>query len=233
MIRRSGALALLLAVAATAPAAAKPKPISVKVRIEGIHHTLFDGKVRVGVRKVDSGDGTGKHTCDGTNGGASKTPGPTLVGAFDKAVTKAGLTWRGGWSDDFQDFTIDRVGPDASDNTAHKYWGQVLNYKDTQVGGCQQQLKTGDDVLVAFNSYNHPKLKLKGPHRVTEDKPFQVTVTDGATGKPVEGARVRGHSTDAHGHVMVTLPHAHTYGLKATSDGAIRSRALEIHARAA
>jgi hypothetical protein len=231
MIRRTGALALLVAAVACAPAAAKA--VSVNVRIEGKHKTLFEGKVKTAVHPVDSGDGSGPHKCDGTNGGANESPAPTLFGAFDTAVAKAGTDWTGSWSDDFEDFGIDRVGPDSSDTTFGKYWGQVLNYQDTQAGGCQIQVHKGDDVLVAFNSYGHPKLKLKGPHHATEDRSFQVTVIDGATGKPFEGARVRGRATDAKGHVTVTLGKTHVYRLKATSKGAVRSRALKVKVHAA
>ena len=228
MIRRTGALALLLAVVACVPAAAKSIPVN--VRVEGAHSTLFEGRVLVGVHKVNSGDGTGAHKCDGTNGGANKTPGPTLLGAFDHALELAGISWLGKFSTDFQDFTIDRVGPDASDTKHARYWGQVLNFRDTQVGGCQQQIEAGDKVLVAYNSYGHPKLKLRGPHRATAGQPFQVTVVDGATGKPYKGATVRKNHTDAQGHVQVMLPRAGTYRFKARDFGAVRSNALEVHA---
>jgi hypothetical protein len=228
MIRRTGALALLLAAVACAPAVAKPIPVN--VRVEGLHKTLFEGRVLAGVHKVDSSDGTGAHRCDGTNGGANKTAGPTLLGAFDTAVRGAGISWLGKFSTEFEDFTIDRVGPDASDTKNNRYWGQVLNFKDTQVGGCQQQLKAGDRVLVAFNSYGHPKLRLKGPRQVTAGQRFRVTVVDGQTGKPYEGATVRRNLTDANGHVTVMLPRAGTYRFKARDQGAVRSNALEVHA---
>jgi hypothetical protein len=231
MIRRSGALALLIAVVACVPAAAAP--ITVNVRIEGKHSTLFEGKVKTDVHKVDSSDGSGPHKCDGTNGGANAEPAPTLMGAFDDATVKAGVAWAGSWSDDFEDFGIERVGPDANDTTYGKYWGQALDYEDTQLGGCQLQIKKGDHVLVAYNSYGHPKLKLKGPRHATEDRSFRVTVVDGATGKPFEGARVRGRATDAKGHVRVTLGKTHVYRLKATADGAVRSQALRVRVHAA
>jgi hypothetical protein len=231
MIRRTGALALLIAAVACAPAAAKA--VTVNVRVEGKHRTLFDGKVKTSVHPVDAGDGSGGHKCDGTNGGANDTPAPTLFGAFDDAIAVSSYNWAGSWSDDFEDFGIDRVGPDSNDTTYGKYWGQALNYQDTQLGGCQIQVHRGDDVLVALNSYGHPKLRLKGPHQATEDRPFRVTVIDGGTRKPFEGARVRGKATDAKGHVMVTLGKTHVYRLKATSKGAIRSRALTVKVHAA
>jgi hypothetical protein len=227
-MRRTGALALLLAAVACAPAAAKP--ITVNVRVEGVHRTLFEGKVVTRVHKVNAGDGTGAHKCDGTNNGGSPTPGPTLLGAFDTAVHQEDISWTGKFFADFEDFSIDRVGPDASDTKRNRYWGQVLNFKDTQVGGCQQQIEAGDKVLVAYNSYGHPKLKLHGPHRATAGQPFQVTVRDGQTGKPYQGATVRKNHTDADGHVTVVLPRPGTYRFKARDFGAVRSNALEVRA---
>ena len=203
MIRRTGALALLLAVAACAPALAKS--IAVNVRVEGLHKTLLDRRVLVDVRKVSSGDGTGKHKCDGTNNGASSTAGPTLIGAFDLAIQQANLTWAGKWFSSFEDFSIDRIGPDSSDTTNNKYWGQVVNYKDTDLGGCQQQIKAGDHVLVAFNSFGHPKLKLTGPGHATAGKPFRVTVLDGGVG---EGVRGRGGARPQDGPQGPRLGHA-------------------------
>lgn len=228
MIRRSGALALLLAAVACAPAVAKQVPVN--VRIEGRRSTLFEGKLLARVHKVDAGDGTGGHTCDGTNGGAHSTPGPTLLGAFDQAVRSAFLSWSGAYSTGFQDFTIDRVGPDSSDTKTNRYWGQALNFKDTQLGGCQIQVKSGDQVLIAFNSFGHPKLELTGPRHVTAGRPFTVTVIDGEKGKPFGGAIVRGRSTGGRGHVRLKLPEEGTYRFKARAKDAIRSNALTVHA---
>lgn len=239
MIRRSGALALLVALAAagslTAGAAlAAANTVPVNVRIEGKRRTLFEGRVLARVHPVDSGDGSGPHRCDGTNAGANPSPAPTLLGAFDQAVhdtwRATPLTWTGAYSPSFQDFTIDRVGPDASDTKHNEYWGQALDFKDTQLGGCQIQLHPGDQVLIAFNSFNRPKLELSGPRRVTAGEPFTVKVIDGQTGKPFAGALVSGHATGRGGRVRLRLPEERAYRLKAHANGAIRSNALTVHA---
>lgn len=232
MIRRTGALVLLVAGALLAPAAAPAKPVTIDVRIEGIRTTLFEGKVTTDVHAVDSGDGTGAHKCDGTNGGASATPGPTLLGAFDTAVHKAGTTWRGEYFSDFEDFGIDRVGPDSSDTKNNRYWGQVLNFKDTQVGGCQQKVNPGDRVLVAFNSFGHPKLELSAPKQATVGRPVRLTVIDGETGKPFEGALVRGKTTGPQGHVLVTFSKAGVRRFKARATDAIRSNQARVQVHA-
>ena len=231
MKRRTGAIALLVAAAACTPAAADP--VRVNVRVEGKKKTLFEGRVLTDAHQVNSGDGTGPHKCDGTNGGANAEPGPTLLGAFDQALKGIPLDWTGQYSADFEDFTIDRVGPDPSDTKNGRYWGQALNFQDTQLGGCQIQLEKGDKVLIAFNSYGHPKLKLRGPKRVTAGEPFRVKVVDGETGKPYAGAKVRGKKTGDDGRVRIVLDDARAkpYRLKARAKGAIRSNALSVRAR--
>jgi hypothetical protein len=233
MIRRPGALALLLAVAAAlVPAVAQAKPVTVNVRIEGIRTTLFEGKVTTDAHPVDSGDGTGAHKCDGTNGGANPTPGPALLGAFDTAVHKAAFSWAGEYFSDFEDFGIDRVGPDSSDTKNNRYWGQVLNFKDTEVGGCQQRIVPGDQVLVAFNSFGHPKLKLTAPRQATAGKPVQLTVIDGETSKPFQGALVRGKTTGPRGHALVTFRSPGVRRFKARSKDAIRSNQARVQVHA-
>jgi hypothetical protein len=87
-------------------------------------------------------------------------------------------------------------------------------------------------VLVAFNSFGHPKLKLTGPGHATAGKPFRVTVLDGESGKAFGGAAVRGHKTGPKGHVSVTLPTAGTYRFKARANGAVRSNTLKVEASA-
>lgn len=231
MIRRSGALVLLIAAAGCVPAAAVAAPIKVNVRVEGKHRTLFEGNVVTTVHKVDSHDGSGSHTCDGTNGGANDIPAPTLISSFDSAMLKEDIPWKGAYSSDFDDFTIDKVGPDASDTKAQKYWGQALNFKDTQLGGCQLQVQQGDRILVAYNSYGHPKLLLRGPKHATAGESFRLTVKDGETGKPVEGAKVRSKTTDEDGHVRIKFGAAGTRSLKAKAKGAVRSNRLQVRVR--
>jgi hypothetical protein len=229
MKTRIGTLVVLTGALALAPAA-YAAPTKVKVRVEGATKTLFEGTVTTDAHPVDGNDGSGAHTCDGTNGGANSTPAPTLLGAFDQAVRSAFLSWSGAYSTGFQDFTIDTVGPDSSDTKTNRYWGQALNFKDTQLGGCQIQVKSGDQVLIAFNSFGHPKLELAGPTHVTAGRRFTVTVIDGEKGKPFKGAIVRGRSTGPQGRVRLTLPEEGTYRFKARAKDAIRSNALTVHA---
>ena len=232
-IRFLGLAVLAIAATAAAPASAVNDPIKVHVRIEGKAKTLFDGTVKTRGHDVDAGDGTGPHRCDGTNNHANATAGPTVFAAFDDARRKAGLTWQGDWFSSFEDFGIDRIGPDSSDNANGRYWGQVVNFKDTDLGGCQQQITSKDDVLFAYDSFAKPKLHLTGPKKGKAGKTILVKVIDGQSDKPFKGAKVAGHKTNSRGVVRVSLGKPGTRALKATADGAVRSNRLKVKVRAA
>jgi hypothetical protein len=226
MIRRSGALVLLVLALAVVPQAAAAKSIKVNVRVEGAHKTLFEGNVRTTVHKVNGGDGTGSHKCNGTNGGANTTAGPTVTGAFDDATRASQLTWHGKWYPSFEDFVIDRVGPDSSTTT--KFWNLDLNWQDLQRGGCQVKVHKRDDVLVAYNAFGKALLKLSGPKHAHAGTKFLVKVVNGRDGTPVQGARVRGHTTNSKGKVTLTINKTRTVHLKARKPGTIRSNELDV-----
>ncbi|HEX8075291.1 MAG TPA: hypothetical protein VF545_09950 [Thermoleophilaceae bacterium] len=230
---RSLGLAVLAIAATAAPASAANDPIEVHVRIEGKTKTLFDGTVATRGHDIDSGDGSGPHRCDGTNNHANATAGPTVFAAFDDAREKADISWAGTWFPSFEDFGIDRIGPDSSDNANGRYWGQVVNYRDTDLGGCQQQIESTDDVLFAYDSFSKPKLHLTGPKRAEAGRTILVKVVDGQAGKAFKGARVAGHKTNGKGLVRVRFRHAGAKRLKATAPSAVRSNSLRVKVRAA
>jgi hypothetical protein len=235
MIRRFGAIALLalplFGIAQTAGAQPADPP-QVNVRVEGIHKTLFEGFVNATIHKVDGHDGTGKHKCNGTNGGASKTPVRTFTAAFDSAMRLSKTGWLGNWSDQFQDFLISRVGPDSSTTT--KFWNldrynrKTHAWEDLQVGGCQQKVKEGDKLLIAYNAFGKVLLKLSGPKHTHSGKAFKVKVVNGRNGDPVQGAKVRGHKTNAKGIVKLTVKNPGVTRLKARKSGTIRSNSLFV-----
>lgn len=70
-----------------------------------------------------------------------------------------------------------------------------------------------------------------GPKEAKVGKEVQLTVTDGATGTPVEGADVGGHLTDKEGHVNLKFNTPRIYKFKATFPMSVRSNALEIHVK--
>jgi hypothetical protein len=211
---------LLAALTATSAQAVK-----VNVRVEGRTHTLLERNVDTFVHPVTA-DASGPHKCDGTNGGASTTPGETLTGAFDDAARKESLSWAGTWNASFEDFLIDRVGPDSA--TSSKFWGTVLNFKDTEAGGCQVKVTEGDQVLIAYDAFGKPKLQLTGVRGARADRVFALFVRDGTTGQPVAGARVSGRTTNTQGRVLLRIENRGLYRFKATRSDAIRSNQWKV-----
>jgi hypothetical protein len=226
LIRRSGALALLIAAVACAPAAAAK--IAVNVRVEGIHKTLLEGRIFTGIHKVDSGDGTGSHKCDGTNGGAGTVPGPTATGALDDAVKLAGLTWAGSYSSSFDDIVVNQIGPDAKTDT--KFWGVALQGKSLQVGGCQQIVSNSDEVLWAYDMFSKKHLlRAIGGSKVRAGRMYTVRVVDSDHGNtPMAGALIGGKKTDSKGIARLRFKTTGTKRLKATEADSVRSNQLKV-----
>jgi hypothetical protein len=209
-----GALAAALALAAPVLA------VSVHVRVEGLTETLFDGQVET------SPDIVMGHTCDGTNGGANSKPGPTMTGALDDS----GLSWSGTWFESFQDFAVDQIGPDAADLANGRFWGLVLNYEPTSVGGCQQQVEARDEVLFAYDLFSKAHiLRLESSVSTAAiGQEVTFTVVDGQDGSAIAGAAVAGTTTDSSGSAVVTFPSPGSYTQKAAKEDSIRSNSVVV-----
>jgi hypothetical protein len=207
-------------------------PVTVHLRVEGSTQTLFDGPITTDAKSLTK-DATGSHPCDGTNGGVNATPGPTMTGAMDDGAAAAGFTWAATWNAGYQDFFISRIGPDTNTGAPaySPYWGYFQNWVATQIGGCQQQVAQGDDVLFAYGDYGQPLLQLTAPARAATGESFQVTAqeNDGAGHRiAAPGAAVGGTTTDASGHATLTFGDAGSHPLKATRSGAIRSNGATV-----
>jgi hypothetical protein len=224
MKSRIGALAALgLALACPNALAA---PATVNLRVEGATDTIFEGKVRTDGHAIEQ-DKNGPQPCDGTNAGANPTPGPTVTSALDDAVA-----WDGTFNPSFSDFLVNRIGPDAA--TSDKFWGTALNGTPTELGGCQVQVKAGDDVLWAYDMFSAKQfLELRGPRTARVDRPFRVRVTDAKNGdKPVKGASVSGvATTNSRGYATIVANDKGPLLAKAERRGAIRSNALVVRVR--
>src|SRR3954469_1763365 len=195
MNTRNGTLAVLaVAAACAAPATAAAAQTTVTVRIEGKSKTIFEGPVTPATQTVDGGDGSGPHKCDGTNGGANPTPGPTATGVMDTAVRGSGRSWQGDFSPTFQDFVVNRIGSTSS--TSSQFWNVAVNGKSLEVGGCQAIVKPGQEVLWAFDSFGKKLLHATGPKQVKAGKVASVTVIDTEKGKAVAGAKIGGAATN-------------------------------------
>jgi hypothetical protein len=214
-------LALLLGGAADAA------PVTVQLRVEGSAGTLFEGPVTTDGHAIDKGDGP--HPCDGTTRTVpplNSGPGPTMISALDDASRQAGFSWSAQWFS-FGDFLVTQIGPDAGTDTA--FWGTVLNYQPTPVGGCGQQVAQGDEALFALgNIFSQSLLRLDGPARARAGVSFDVSVTNGQTGAAVQGATVAGMQTGAEGRATVTSSSTGVLRLKAEAPAAIRSNAVNV-----
>jgi hypothetical protein len=212
-------LGLVLVLAGVATAA----PAEVRLRVEGRTATLFEGFVASDARPLDGGDGTGAHPC-----GAS-APAPLT------ALADAGVAWGGRWNPDFQDFFVDRVGPDRSDDATASYWAVLADWRYV-AGGCRAPLRPGAEVLWAYGAAGRPLLlKLAGPARAEVGESVTVTVRDGrirpstgADGGPVAGAMVAGAATDAEGRALLRYETPGLRLLKAEHPDGIRSNALAL-----
>ena len=110
------------------------------------------------------------------------------------------------------------------------FWGLLVNYQFTPVGGCQFELKPDDQVLWAFDAFNKKAFLKVTPSTITAKKgqTKTVTVTDGLKGTPAQGAVIDGVTTDANGKATLTFPKPGVFTYKATRSDAIRSNALLV-----
>ena len=227
MKTRIGTIAVLTGALALVPAGAQAAPTKVKVRVEGATKTIFEGAVTTDVHQVDGNDGSGAHTCDGTNGGASNVPGPTATGALDDAAKLGSFSWTGSFDPSFSDFVVSKIGPDSA--TSSQFWGVAVQGQQLQVGGCQFKVSPGEEVLWAFDMFSKKHiLEASGPRRIRAGKAFKVKVIDGQDGKPVAGARVGGKKTNAKGVVKLRYRHIGTKRLKARKADSVRSNQLRV-----
>lgn len=209
------------------PASANPElSARVYLRVEGASTTIFEGWVTTVPHYITTASG-GTHLCDGLNNHANANPGPTPTDALDDASNIGGFTFDGTFDAASQDYFIQTIGPDAS--TPTQFWGLLVNDKFTPVSGCQFEIKDGDQVLWAYNAFNaNHFLALTGPSSATTNVPFKVTVTDGSTGQPIQGATVGGQTTAADGTATLTEATPGIVSLKATAPNSIRSNALAV-----
>ena len=127
----------------------------------------------------------------------------------------------------FDDFFITAIGDSVE--TATQFWGILVNFQFTPVGGCQQEVSTSDDVLFAFDAFNKVHfLKLSGPATAIVGKPEKFTVIDGMSGTPVAGASLNDQTTAADGTVLVTFTSRGLKSLKASKSDSIRSNAVDV-----
>ncbi|KAF8582861.1 hypothetical protein K439DRAFT_1350266 [Ramaria rubella] len=208
------------------PSVNSNRGIFANLRIEGANHTIFEGLIFTRGHNVTTKSG-GTHHCDGTNNNENLLPGPTATSALDDAADLAHFTWDGTFDTEFDDFFITRIAGSAQTST--QFWGILVNFQFTLVGGCQQEINKTDHVLWAFDAFNKVHfLQLTGPAHGNKNDPITFTVTDGSNDEPVAGASIEGHVTDAQGKVTLTFVDVGTKRLKAEKPDSLRSNALEV-----
>lgn len=160
---------LVVAAAAVGAGPARAAPSDQRVRIEGKSTTLFEGTIRTDGHAIRASSDTEARKCDGTNNGAHATPGPTPTAASEDAMRSIGQDFDGQWYPGFDDYFIQRFGPDAEDAGTAAYWGILVNGIYTSVGGCQYGLNPGDQTLWVYDAFNNRDLlRLDGPQGVGE-----------------------------------------------------------------
>lgn len=226
-------VAALLLVAGTAAAS----PVTVSLRIEGRDATAFDGPVATDVRTVDGHDGTGAHTCDGTNNGNGGSPAPTAGSALADAAQAAPFSFVANYfapsAQGGDDLFLDMVNGEKPDYSVDQtFWAFFLNGSFASAGMCQTRVQPGDRVLFARVTGSERILELAGPATASTGQAATFTVTDASNGSPVAGATVEGQTTGADGRASVTFTTAGTRRIKAAAPSAVRSNAVStcVHA---
>lgn len=176
---------------------AQAAPTQLNVRIEGKSETLFEGPIWTEGRYVRAASDTKERECDGINSldPQNVAPRPTPTVASADAMSLIGESFDGRWYPGYNDYFITRWGADSEEEGMS--WGMLVNNVFSDVGGCQYQLRAGDEVLWAYNAFDHqPLLALypvgdtSGARPLTAtaelNKPFEVEVVD--YGNDAEGA---------------------------------------------
>ncbi|HEX3174747.1 MAG TPA: DUF4430 domain-containing protein [Solirubrobacterales bacterium] len=228
-------LTVAFSIVTLAAPVAQAAPAEVNVRIEGREETLFEGPILTAGHAVEASSDSAPHGCDGLNNGANPLPGPTPTAASVDAMSILGEDFDGQWYPGFDDYFIERWGPDGQDEAKGEYWGLLVNNVFTDVGGCQYELDGGDEILWVYDAFKtRPLLALfpasysAGARPLTAvaelGQPFEVEVDayeDAAendppaapqrTGaSPFEGAEVAPVATDESGFQRVEAESAAT-----------------------
>lgn len=157
-------------------------------------------------------------------------PGPTPTSALDDAAKNGHFTWDGTFYEKYDDFFITRI--DKDQQTATQFWGLLVNFNYTKVGGCQVRLHHHDEVLFAFDAFNKKFfLKLTGPLTVRRGLERTFTITDGPTGVPISGANIGEYTSDSNGIVKINFTTNGIHKLKAEHNDSIRSNSIFVRVR--
>ncbi len=156
-------VAFVLSFAFVFSATALAAPTSVNLRVEGSTNTLFEGAVT-----TDTNVPNEVNTCNG--------PSPTSA-LFDM-TQNTGILFAATWWPGFDDYAIDRIGPDKTGDFVNNFhwWSLWVNNSSSLVGGCQVVLTGSETALWAYVENENTVLDLQGPTTAKVGEPFQVEV---------------------------------------------------------
>jgi hypothetical protein len=224
---------------------------TLQLRVEGATKTLFEGPVTTGPETIQTTSSKGAHACDyvhneGVGGEAVGAIGGPFTALHDAALA-SGLEFDALWFGAPApkvggDFFVSQVGPDKNETAApYDSWGLAVNFKSSEVGGCEVSLEGGSEVLWAYNFFNLTHLlRLSGPASVAAGSPFSVHVVDGQNGEAISGATIGEDvagvtatspgsvTTDAAGNATITPTRSGTLTLKAGRADSVRSDGLTV-----
>ena len=174
------------------------------------------------------------YPCNGLNHAANQSPFNTALDALDAAAKSKGFTYDGEFHEEYLDFIIEQIA--GYSETESGYWGLLWNWKIPQYGagltisGCQQEVRTGDDVLWAFKPSDKEVFLRVKPSSVTVKKGSSVTftITNGLGGVVQPGATIHGVPADANGKVVISYPSQGYFTFKAKKTGAVRSNIVKV-----
>ena len=106
----------------------------------------------------------------------------------------------------------------------------MKDYNFTPVGGCQEKVQHGDDLLFAFDAFSKAHfLKLEASKTTIQaGDSVTLTVIDGATGEPIEGATVGNVLTNTFGRATLSFKNLGVHVLKAERADSIRSNGIML-----
>lgn len=143
----------VLGVAFICSSRAEAAPTELTVRIEGSAKTLFEGPIETDGHPVQASSDAEQRPCDATNNGAHPEPGPTPTAAAADAMELIGEGFDGQWYPGYEDYFLQRWGPDREDAENAAYWGILVDGTFTPVGGCQFLATAGDQVLWVYDAF--------------------------------------------------------------------------------
>jgi len=224
---------VLLSIIAVGPST-QNSVANVHLRVEGLNTTIFSGDVATRGHDVTVNPFNIMRRCDGTNANRNPTRGATVTSALDDAARYRGLPWHGTWYDQtgnitLEDFDITSINRDTTTpNVTHLTL--LIDYVPLSMGGCQQRVSTGNNVLLAFHAHdNNIFLKLEVDRKtVMVIQPVVVTVTNGWNARPISGARVGTATTGNDGKATLTYTTAGPQTLMATKHPTVRSDKIAI-----